>query len=105
MSISNNKNISYWKSFQHNYILGFGEFSTDEYTEYDWVLFFISSLMIPLVMLNMLISIISDSYYRLQAQEEIEDLKQRLGIIIDSEYMFNFESLSRRGSYYNEEFS
>ena len=43
----------------------FGDFDTDVYTTTStWILFIISSCLMPLIMLNMLIAIMSDTYSR-----------------------------------------
>ena len=55
-------------SFKHNYRLMFGDFSTDEYEGVaDWSLFIIASVLIPLIMLNMLVAIMSDTYARVMS--------------------------------------
>lgn len=46
----------------------FGDFSPDDYLTAGWILFTISSCLLPLVMLNMLIAIMSDTYARVMAE-------------------------------------
>jgi hypothetical protein len=46
----------------------YGDFSPDDYTAAGWVLFIISSILMPLVMLNMLIAIMSDTYARVMGE-------------------------------------
>ena len=48
---------------QYTYLLMYGEFSVDEGPVY-WILFVISTIYMPLVMLNMLIAVMSDTYNR-----------------------------------------
>jgi hypothetical protein len=45
----------------------YGDFSPDEYTTANWILFIIASILLPLVMLNLLIAIMSDTYARVMA--------------------------------------
>ena len=57
-------------SFVYNYRLMYGDFEIPEGTvptSY-WVLFVASSVVMPLIMLNMLIAIMSDTYSRVMAE-------------------------------------
>ena len=45
----------------------FGDYNTDNYEEYSWVLFVIASFFMPLVLLNLLIALMSDTYSRVMA--------------------------------------
>ena len=45
-------------------MIAFGDFSTDDYNLAEWVLFIIASIFIPLVMFNMIIAIMSDTFER-----------------------------------------
>lgn len=45
----------------------YGDFDPDSYSETGWILFIIGSCFLPLVMLNMLIAIMSDTYARVIA--------------------------------------
>ena len=56
------------EAFKHNYRLMFGDFQPDNYSSAGWVLFVISSTLMTLVMLNMLIAIMSDTYARVMGQ-------------------------------------
>ena len=53
----------------------FGDFDTDGYSTSGWILFVVASFLMPLVMLNMLIAFMSDTYARVMAD------------IIPSDYM------------------
>lgn len=56
-------------AFAYNYKLMFGDFNLDDDTSVAlWILFVISTFFMPLVMLNMLIAIMSDTYGRVMAE-------------------------------------
>lgn len=54
---------------EHVFLLMYGDFSTDEYNAPLWILFIFASLFMPLIMLNMLIAIMSDTYERVTTDE------------------------------------
>lgn len=61
---------------KHMYLLMYGDFNVDEYDEASagkksaslWLLFVLSSIFMPLIMLNMLIAIMSDTYEKVVTQ-------------------------------------
>ena len=54
----------------------FGDFATKNYDETDWNYFYICSLMSTLLMMNLLIAIISDTYERMMNEKEKLDYFQ-----------------------------
>ena len=59
--------MTFEEAIKHNYRLMFGDFETDGYSQAGWVLFIFASVLIPLIMLNMLVAIMSDTYARVMA--------------------------------------
>jgi hypothetical protein len=51
-------------SLKHTYRVAFGDFDTDNYSSPQWVIFILTSLFIPLVMFNLVIAIMGDTYDR-----------------------------------------
>lgn len=51
-------------NIEGTYLLMFANFATDNYTAGQWILFFLSSIFIPIIMLNLLIAIMSDTFAR-----------------------------------------
>ena len=47
------------------YVLAFGDFNTDDFTVVEWLVFVGASLFIPLVLFNLLIAIMGDTYSRI----------------------------------------
>ena len=63
----------------------FGEFDTEDYRKSDWILFVISSFLMPLVMLNMLIAIMSDTYSRVMSEIIPSDYMELNEMILEQE--------------------
>jgi len=66
LHLSETENIT--SAFAHNYRLMFGDFDVGDYDSAGWALFVASSTLMTLVMLNMLIAIMSDTYSRVMGQ-------------------------------------
>ena len=49
-----------------SYLLSLGEFNTEAYGPFEWVIFFFASVINPLIMLNLLISIMGDTFGRVK---------------------------------------
>jgi sigma54-dependent transcription regulator len=88
------------------YKLNFNDFSgflSDNWSTQDlnaifWVIFFISSIMNPIVLLNMLIAIMSDTYDRVQEDQVVADCKEMAGLIMQAEGMiFWRRKMSKKG--------
>ena len=70
------------------YRLTYGDFaSVDDYVMLDWVFFVLSTILVPLVMMNLLIAIISDTFGRVYQMKEVSDYKETLSLILEIEYL------------------
>ena len=74
-------------SFIDVYLLALGEFRTLETTDtlIEWIQFIVTTIVMTLVLLNLLIAIISNTYEEVKGQRAFFDLKEKLGIISDFE--------------------
>jgi len=63
----------------------FGDFQPDNYTAAGWVLFIVSSTLMTLVMLNMLIAIMSDTYARVMGEIVPSDYCELNNMILEQE--------------------
>lgn len=63
----------------------FGDFDTDNYTKAGWVLFSLAAGLLPLVMLNMLIAIMSDTYGRVMNDIIPSDYSELNNLILEQE--------------------
>lgn len=70
-------------SLTHNYRLMFGDFNVDDYSVAQWILFIIASTFLPLVMLNMLIAIMSDTYARVMGEVVPSDYYELTKLILE----------------------
>ena len=75
------------KAFITTYLLALGEFQglEEKNTLVEWIQFIVSTIIFTLVLLNLLIAIISNTYEEVKEQREFFDLKEKLGIISDFE--------------------
>lgn len=69
------------------FLLMYGDFSTDEYNAGMWILFIIASIFMPLIMLNLLIAIMSDTYERVSNTMIEADGNELNSLILDQEKM------------------
>ena len=87
------------------YQLNFNEFSgflkdgySTDYSAMFWFIFFISSIMNPIILLNLLIAIMSDTYDRVQEDQVVADCKEMAGLILQAEgMMFWKRKLRKKG--------
>lgn len=76
--------ISVWKQ---SYELNMGNFSNDDYSILQYTCFTLATLINVVVMLNLLISILGDSFEKFQNTAKEIDLKEMLNVIIEFETM------------------
>ena len=69
------------------YLLNLGDFNTDGYGLFEWIIFFCASVINPLIMMNLLISIMGDTYGRVKEEQEIADMKELTKMVIEGEYL------------------
>ncbi|OMJ79063.1 hypothetical protein SteCoe_21010 [Stentor coeruleus] len=93
-------------TFVYTYKLNFNDFSgflsddwsTQNFNTMFWVIFFISSILNSIVLLNMLIAIMSDTYDRVQEDQVVADCKEMAGLIMQAEGMiFWRRKISKKG--------
>ena len=77
------------KAILYMYLLTFGEFDmdgfdSDAYGE-RWILFILGTILLQLVMLNLVIAIMSDTFARVMSEIEISDGMELNNLIIESE--------------------
>ena len=59
------------------YRIAYGDFDPDGYTTTEWLMFLLASIIMPLILLNLLISIISDTYGRVQENSVASDYLEK----------------------------
>lgn len=88
------KSENFSETFVYAYQLNFNDFSgfmpngySEDLTEIFWIVFFLASIMNPIILLNMLIAIMSDTYDRVQDDQVVADCKEMAELIIQAEGM------------------
>jgi len=74
------------------YLLIFGEFSIDDYGKAEFSLFFAATFFLALIMLNLIIALMTDTYERVMTNIVEQDFKQLNSIIMEYE---NFLYMNR----------
>ena len=78
-------NMSFNESFSMTYSLSFGGFNIDNYSIYELICFHLATLIIPLLMFNLLVSIMNETFSRLKEDLIAEDIKALAELITDFE--------------------
>ena len=81
------------------YRLDLGDFETNIKETFDWFLFFVSTMINPLIMLNLLIAIMSDTATAVAEIDDICGLKELAEMIIDIEKILFWKKLLVRRHY------
>lgn len=68
-----------------SYRLDLGDFNTDYTAVFDWVVFFFATMINPMIMLNLLISILSDTAANVSADNYVANLQELTRMIIEVE--------------------
>jgi WD40 repeat protein len=80
-----NPTIPFWMYMTTSYRLDLGDFNTDYTAVFDWVVFFLATMMNPMIMLNLLISILSDTAATVSADNYVANLQELTRMIIEVE--------------------
>ena len=68
-------------------MLSLGDFSTDDFDFKDWFLFIFATVLLQIVMLNLLIAILSDTYDKVMDASEETDSMALNDLILEAEYL------------------
>ena len=79
-----------YTSAKINYRIMFGDFDTDDYNLAAWTFFIISSCMMTLIMLNMLIAIMGDTYGRVMGTIIPSDFQELNNMILEMEELLKW---------------
>lgn len=78
-----------WNALQFSYLMATGTFDTTGYDPFTWFIFFVASVLELIILLNLLIAIISDSFANVQSNAVKFTYKQR------AETIHNFYLVTR----------
>jgi hypothetical protein len=81
-----------WGELGLNYILLFGELGeTSEFTNTQWIFFILFSFFALIVMLNMLIAIVGETFCEFQANSDAINVRALNNLLIEAEIMIRFK--------------
>ena len=100
LSLQEGNSYSSFSLISDTFLLNFGDFSISPNTgSWNWVCFVISSLVNFLIMVNLLISIIGDTYDKVQAYRQIADRREMAQIILEVEYLMIWKRNENKKSF------
>lgn len=70
-----------------SYRIAYGDYDVEHYTYEKWMVFIIATVINPLIMMNLLISIMGDTYSRVQDLQAVADSKELGSMILEVEPM------------------
>mmetsp|Transcript_32046 Transcript_32046/g.23688 ORF Transcript_32046/g.23688 Transcript_32046/m.23688 type:complete len:111 (+) Transcript_32046:200-532(+) len=79
-------------SLLYSYQLTVGEFGTDTFAESTnpallWTLFILATLFTLIILLNMLVAIMGDSFNRVRESEESQRFREHLQLIVENDFL------------------
>jgi hypothetical protein len=77
--------LTFMDNMLRAYLLDLGDFDYEGFTNSKWIVFFIASIINCIIMLNLLISILGDSYAEVQETLIESDYSQMLDVIVEFE--------------------
>ena len=86
-------------SLAHCYDMMYGNFATDNYNTAGWIIFIIASILMTLIMLNMLIAIMSDTYARVMSEIVPSDYYELNSLILEQEEILFWKRNSGRAKF------
>ena len=90
-------------AFIFSYQMGIGNFQTDGFNTVDreilWIFFMINTLLVFVVLLNLVISIMGDTFDRVQETQELSKLRELTQMIKENEFIFSREKYFRKIKY------
>jgi hypothetical protein len=87
------RNSDFVPSWQTSYRLAFGDFEEDEVHDSDneRIVFFFATFCMPLVMLNLIVAIMGDVYNKINAVQDVADIRERLLWILELSRFFKWK--------------
>ena len=92
-----------WAAFIFSYKMGLGDFNTDGFETVDeeilWIIFVINTLIILVVLLNLVIAIMGDTFDRVQETQDKSMLREIAQMIRENEFLFSRKKVFKRSKY------
>ena len=91
------------QAFIFSYRIGLGDFDTSGFTTRDqeilWIVFFLNTMIIQIVLLNLVIAIMGDTFDRVQETQENSMLRELAQMIRENEFLFSRRRYFKRSKY------
>ena len=81
----------FFSFFTVSYFINLGNFSIPTYNSIQWTCFLIATVINPIVMMNLIIAIMGDTYDRVQEGKEVADYKEQTSIMLQLEILYMFK--------------
>lgn len=82
---------SVWNALGYTYRLSLGDFDVDKYGSYhieiSWIFFILATFLLQIVLINLLISIVADTFTRIKGNYNIIMYKDMLHMIIENRFL------------------
>ena len=91
---------NYFNSFCKVYLMMYGQFDFDESSNSEWICVYLISIALPLIMFNLLVAIMGDTYGRAHGEMTEMDFKAMTQMILEAEIILsNFVTENPQKSY------
>ena len=101
--VNNFSGNNVWDSFIFSYRMGLGDFNTDGFGTKDevlvWIFWFLNTLIILIILLNLVIAIMGDTFDRVQETQESTMLQEFVSIIRENEFLVSRKRLFKNTKY------
>ena len=88
-------NMQFYNAFVNVYLLDQTDFHFDLDSFENVLVFFLASLLNPIIMLNLLIAIMGDTYDRVQEDQIVADYREMTELILEAEYLIFWNRLKK----------
>jgi hypothetical protein len=78
-----------------SYMITLGSINQPDYNEIQWVCFVFTTIINPIIMMNLLISIMGDTHDKVQENKEVADYKELTSLIFDIEVASVFQRIKK----------
>lgn len=88
----------------YSYQTGLGGFSTDTYNtdyagQFEWVVFFLETILIQIILLNLIIGLMGDTFGDVAELGELSKLKELCSMISENEFVLNRDRVFKKSRY------
>ena len=95
---------SFLRGIIYAYRISIGDFSTDKFATAKsevllWIIFFMATLFNLIILLNMLVAIMSDSFARVTASQQSQKVREILQLIVENDFLIDRDEIFKDVKY------